>query len=211
MKIKFENESDFCAKLDICENFEAECDSFNPFTRGIGKPMRIRCYRWDDKHVFVFKPRSRKWGYLWSIPEFIQRATCIFPEEKSEAVAWERRMKNVIKRLDKSGLWPDVKTELESVLKAGYENRDNWREIHNCITKSMWFGKFYNAIVKEEIADALANDREYYNRVQAGYDVSFQYDPKTKHAWYSEEYRGCGNGHYYIAIDGNMALYVEDD
>ena len=29
--------------------------------------------------------------------------------------------------------------------------------------------------------------------------------------WSSEELRGCGNGHYYIALDANTALFVEDD
>lgn len=214
MKIKFESVKEFCEKFPERERFNAEGPSWSISYGGqdLGSvKSKVRCARWDDSKVFVFKPKSKKWGCLWPIKDFISYYTVIVPEQKSEAQQWERRMRNVIKRLDKSGLWPDVKTELESVLAAGYENRDKSRDIYQCKTKSIYFGKFNNDIEKYEIADALANERPYYTRVQAGYDVSFQYDPKTKHAWYSEEYRGCGNGHYYIALDANMALFVEDD
>ncbi len=77
--------------------------------------------------------------------------------------------------------------------------------------KSMYFGKGCNHLAKREIADALLNRRKYSTRGYASYDVSFSYDPEKEKAYYSEEYRGCGNGHYYIALDGNTALFCEDD
>ena len=46
---------------------------------------------------------------------------------------------------------------------------------------------------------------------RSSYDVSFSYDPKLQHAWYSEEYKNCGNGHYYLALDETHALFYEDD
>lgn len=78
-------------------------------------------------------------------------------------------------------------------------------------TKSMYFGD-YNSRCKEEIARALAAHRSYNTgRITCSYDVSFEYDADRNKAWYSEEYRGCGNGHYYIALDASMALFCEDD
>jgi hypothetical protein len=32
-----------------------------------------------------------------------------------------------------------------------------------------------------------------------------------KLAWYSEEYRGCLNGHYYLMFDATHAIFYEDD
>jgi len=48
-------------------------------------------------------------------------------------------------------------------------------------------------------------------RLTNGYDVTFNYQPEDNKAWYSEEYRGCGNGHYYLALDATHALFYEDD
>ncbi len=78
-------------------------------------------------------------------------------------------------------------------------------------TKSMYFGKTYNIAIKERIKEALELKKELKESAKAGYDVSFQYEPDRNKAWYSEEYRGCGNGHYYLAIDATTALFCEDD
>ncbi len=79
-----------------------------------------------------------------------------------------------------------------------------------CKLKAMYFGRWSDE--KDRIRKALAERRDYRSgRIRAGYDVSFEYDAEKKKAWYSEEFRGCGNGHYYIALDANTALFVEDD
>lgn len=36
-------------------------------------------------------------------------------------------------------------------------------------------------------------------------------DDGTIYGWYSAEYKGCGNGHYYLLLDAEHALYCEDD
>lgn len=85
-------------------------------------------------------------------------------------------------------------------------------ELADCRLKSMYFGKDENASVKEEIARRLSAREEYRTgRIRAGYDVSFEYDAETGRAWYSEEYRDCGNGHYYLALDESTAIFCEDD
>lgn len=77
--------------------------------------------------------------------------------------------------------------------------------------KSMFFGAL-NKHYKEQIALALNEKRTYSTgRVRCNYDVSFEYNAERRMAWYSEEYKDCGNGHYYIALDGGTALFCEDD
>jgi len=76
--------------------------------------------------------------------------------------------------------------------------------------KSMYFGTF-NKDEKIEIKCAIADKRPYSTRAYTSYDVTFSYDAAKAKAWYSEEYRGCGNGHYYIALDENTALFIEND
>lgn len=85
-------------------------------------------------------------------------------------------------------------------------------EESECKLKSMYFGKHENTFVKEKFAEALKNKQSYSTGIiKVNYDVSLEYNAKLQKAWYSEEYVGCGNGHYYIALNANTALFCEDD
>lgn len=80
-----------------------------------------------------------------------------------------------------------------------------------CKIKTIYFGD-YNSYYKKNIILAMQDQCEYHTpRIDCNYDISFSYDPKSKKAWYSEEYKGCGNGHYYLAIDSSTALFYEND
>lgn len=89
-----------------------------------------------------------------------------------------------------------------------------YSELSDCKLKSMYFGR--GNIAKERIKEAMNNRTNISERAYTGYDVSFelrQPDEKNSYirAWYSEEYRGCGNGHYYLALSENCAIFGEDD
>lgn len=83
-------------------------------------------------------------------------------------------------------------------------------EMSEVKTKSMYFG-WQNKLFKEQIQNALTNKEKITKQARVNYDVTFEYDPDKNKAWYSEEYRGCGNGHYYIALNSSMALFCEND
>lgn len=61
------------------------------------------------------------------------------------------------------------------------------------------------------IAEKMKRKEKYTVCNRVDYDVSFEYHPEKEKAFYSEEYRGCGNGHYYIALNATHALYREKD
>ena len=84
-------------------------------------------------------------------------------------------------------------------------------EMSDCKLKSMYFGKYQNAHEKALIAQKIANKERYSCAHEVNYDVSFEYNPTMNAAWYSEEYRGCANGHYYLALNSSTALFCEDD
>lgn len=172
----------------------------------------------EDGHVFVFGKGKRRYGRRFCDEDFIRTFACklLTQSETDKAVRWERRVKNVIKKLEASGLWEDVKKEFEAMLEIGYERRHEVRgsmtyESCDCITKSMYFGKFWNPIKKQMIKECMEKKESVRFSTRVNYDVSFEYDAERNKAWYSEEYRNCGNGHYYLAIDGNTALFYEDD
>lgn len=93
----------------------------------------------------------------------------------------------------------------------GYIDTDYIWELSEATLKPMYFGKYRNADEKAAIASAIEDRRPYSTRARASYDVSFEYDPGKQKAFYREEYRNCGNGHYYVALDGNLALFCEND
>ncbi len=77
--------------------------------------------------------------------------------------------------------------------------------------KKMYFGKYRNEMVLNVIKSNMEKKTVTHESGKSSYDVSFEYNPEKNKAWYSEEYRGCGNGHYYIALNPTHALFVEDD
>lgn len=85
-------------------------------------------------------------------------------------------------------------------------------ELSQCKLKSMYFGKTLNSRIKSEIKHAITQKESYYSpRIRVSYDVTFEYNAEKQKAWYCEEYKNCGNGHYYLALDENTALFCEDD
>jgi hypothetical protein len=78
--------------------------------------------------------------------------------------------------------------------------------------KSMYFGKYYNhAEKKATLKKAMETKTSISLWGRASYDVSLEYNAEANKAWYSEEYKNCGNGHYYLALDDTHALFYEDD
>jgi hypothetical protein len=86
-----------------------------------------------------------------------------------------------------------------------------WHISYQAKVKKMNFGYSTNQYAFEEIKKALKDKKEISISGRRNYDVSFSYNPKINKAWYSEEFKGCGNGHYYLALDETHALFYEDD
>lgn len=92
-----------------------------------------------------------------------------------------------------------------------YVKTDYCYELSDCRLKTMYFGKTDNGYAQRLIDEAFANGERCSVRGQSSYDVSFEYRPDRQRAWYSEEYKGYGNGHYYLALDNRHAVFGEDD
>jgi len=86
-----------------------------------------------------------------------------------------------------------------------------WHIAYKAKVKKMYFGKYFTQEKLKLIAEAMRKRKSIHEGGRASYDVSFEYNAKSQKAWYSEEYRGCGNGHYYLALDSSHALFYEDD
>jgi hypothetical protein len=63
------------------------------------------------------------------------------------------------------------------------------------------------------VESGIKQGKLYNHKWHKGYDNSVEV--KTNGdiicGWYSEEYKGCGNGHYYLLLDARHAHFYEDD
>lgn len=222
---------------------------------------KFRAMRESEDNIFVFAPRRSCYGYRMMEDTFCSRYELV-PNQKSPAEKWQRDVDKVIKKLERSGLWPEILEQFKTLRKLSYEDRQKISELYRSLpyksdrtadelkehygklwdkypfifsadynsgidyfyltggmsdakTKSMYFGHS-NKQAKERIKSAMAEKRKCSEYGRTSYDVSFTYAPASEEcsfdrAWYSEEYRDCGNGHYYLALDENCALFCEDD
>lgn len=131
-----------------------------------------------------------------------------------------------IKEADRA-YWKDYDTKTERVKaiderlintnEEGVEyvnTRIVWHMAQPAKVKTIYFGKYGETErVRDELKEALENKEKYIESRQVPnyYDVMVEYNPEYNRAWYNEEYRNCGNGHYYILLDHEHALFVEDD
>ena len=79
--------------------------------------------------------------------------------------------------------------------------------------KSIAWHKWERERMSAEVAECIKNGTDFHRRWENGYDNSVEIANRNgeKLAWYSEEYRGCGNGHYYLMFDATHAIFYEDD
>jgi hypothetical protein len=82
----------------------------------------------------------------------------------------------------------------------------------NC-WKSIAWDKYDRQRESAEVEKAIKDKKDYHRRWTNGYDNTLEitFNDDYPRGWYSEEYRGCGNGHYYLLFDATHAIFYEDD
>lgn len=86
-----------------------------------------------------------------------------------------------------------------------------WHWVRPLRIKAMNFGRYDNKEKLQAIAEAIKQKKDITETGRTSYDVSFQYKAESNKAWYSEEFKNCGNGHYYLALNATHAVHYEDD
>lgn len=209
----------------------------------------------DNDCVFKYAFGRSRYGRYIDNKEFCNRYTII--PESLPGYVWEKNVKTIVRKLEKSKLWPNILTTFCNLQKMSYaeyrelcnkypsiygikdvnqrmqkiqtelgtlvakypflienDNLDYQYCDYNGITqaqlKSMYFGHT-NKMDKDEIQKAFDNKKELHLFARTSYDINFSYNPTESKAWYSEEYKDCGNGHYYLALDKNTALFCENE
>lgn len=110
-------------------------------------------------------------------------------------------------------VWDNLKTEMNNVIN-GKENQDfDWHFKNKlkfrCITK------LFPSWVKQELINAFENKTNFsynLNGKKRDYSVEVKMcEDGVLRAWFASEYRGCGNGDYYLLLNPTTAIFYETD
>lgn len=110
-----------------------------------------------------------------------------------------------------------------------YEALCEYRKLHNldlmtenCYKRTTIISNkekfdFQGARAKEvvkRLQKALDNKENFSEGWEGNYDVGIETKlcaDGTYRGWFSLQFRGCGNGHYYLLLNANSAIFSEDD
>ena len=204
-----------------------------------GTKTKNRLFVSSNGMLCEFKKGCHRWGYPIS-PYNIVSIECIAKKVVTPVDHFRRNVKNIIKYLSASGLWSPMLETAKMFLTLTDEEllaaKTDWDSYSNLMKGKLkgysWFGVdcyfylFTDRAIKtvnydrwsreydtKVVADHIANKERYSTRWRKGYDNSLElrFDTDYNRGWYSEEYKDCGNGHYYFLLDEKHVLFGEND
>lgn len=186
--------------------------------------------------ICEYLPHSKQYGRRVDYDKWVS-LTPITPTD--DFIKVKNFLINVVKYLSASGLWQNIKNDYEKILAQGddylrhvlsldFTEQRNYLydtiQVHSFHVDSIKYSARKGIICinydsheknyrRSEVKRHIVNGTPYQYRWRKRYDNSIEY---RKHnditcGWYSTEYKDCGNGHYYLALDEMHAIYAETD
>ena len=197
---------------------------------------RIAISTFGSLMIMWEKSRRRGMQYESEITELIQKGILYFvlPNKKEKNMTAAEKYISELKKWEKAvekkhpNVWNDLLTkkltpEKEAILlnDANIKSHfDAWKKAgdiglnriskYKTTTLDAWRIPEYH---KAEIKKALDNKGKYSCSWRYKYDCSVEVNAteEVQRAWFSLEYKDCGNGHYYLLLNDNLAIFAEDD
>lgn len=209
---------------------EHRTNDYDVTINGETRVMRL-FYHDDSDTICYYKKGSRKYGY----PLRDYTNITLHQQKKTDEVKQARRfIKKFLALTEESGLWDDMRERMIAINNLDDETLkrfldDEWtvaaeigmkRSGVDCLayTIKKGFKKInydkYDTWVEEQFAKCIKEKNEFRMAWRKGYDNSVDCklgEDGIMRAWYSEEFKGCGNGHYYLAVNSTHAIFCEND
>lgn len=151
-----------------------------------------------------------------------------------------KRAESGIEMLNESGLWVEIKKELMKFLDLSdddirrdfidgdiyetyrtkkYDWLNSYQVFFALKSKKCWknpsFGKYDSSkdSIINSVKRAIGEKKPIRFAWRNVYDNTLEIinDNDIYRGFYSEEFKGCGNGHYYLLFDATHAIFYEDD
>lgn len=226
-------------KFEDALNFIRETKNKNYVVLINGKKHNLRLFTNGDL-IGEYGKGMRNRGFGVSPLRVMEWESITTPKTKPVAEKLRKTITTAVKYLSASGLWKSIRTSMEFLLSLNDEEltkiyemcmtssndyrkfcedndlhitADELWSLANKPLKTINYHSWEKEQIRERFAKSIAEKTEYRHRWEKGYDNSIECGARGDDmcAWYSEEYRGCGNGHYYLALDARHALFVEND
>lgn len=207
-------------------------------TFNCGYTMKKRLFISTCDNICEFANRSRTKGRIISTIGIISIKPMLHTDE-TEIRMCRNNLKNVVKYLSASGLWQPMLDSAKYFLTLSDDvllsmrTWDGYYKVMDSLKGQgiQWFGMdcFANLFItpiktmrlnrydrefhKNRINQTFVNKDNISHSWRNGYDNSYEvrFDNDYPRGWYSEQYKGCGNGHYYFLLDNCHALFGEND
>ena len=200
-----------------------------------GKKMIKRLFIGSTGELCVMQKRRKYYGYPIYKDYFDDAVKVeIIKEERKSDTEWYiedlLKWKRYVLKYRVDGVWNSLKKEAESITDANlillklctdeiHSHYDAWKRageiglptIEGFKTTTL---KSARCPYLKEIKKAFEEKRSFNYHWRGSYDYSAEgrlEDSGEFNAWFSMEYKGCGNGHYYLLLDGMHAIFAEDD
>lgn len=198
-----------------------------------GKKIQKRMFVACNGKPCEFRYRSKTTGRYIDESEITEWESVKPKDEVNPYVRYRNFFKTCVKYLEESKLWSEILADYKLVLSneelfkyiVEKEKETDYFEFGEKLREFGMAGKhvdtFYRTIKKgiATINYEKCKKQSYSNLFNKSSEISLRwrkaYDctlsKENGKAWYSEEYKNTGNGHYYLALDANHAIFSEDD
>lgn len=207
-------------------------------TTSNGENKVMRLFVSASNSICEYKYKSKAYGYVIPYSDVTSWVDIKPIENTTDFVKVKNFLTNVVKYLSASGLWEDIKNDYSTILAQGDDYLKHvlslgWSEQRKYLEEtigvsfhvdsiicsarkgivSINYDKWDRNAIRERAKQCIENGEKYTHRWEKGYDNSIEFSVHggRKCGWYSTEYRGCVNGHYYLALDEKRAIFYETD
>ena len=221
--------------MEISEIKEAIRNGNNEFnvTYVDGVKKKLRLFVSTEDELCYYGKGMRNKGYrLWLGNVLSIEAV----KKRSKYDLFRQRAEKCESYLTKSGLWPSLREcmakyktlkdeEIEDIREDLWKNSEKYGVTHfnsevffNLLSKKSPFlsinlYKSEREEVRNKMWQAIAERKKYTHAWRKNYDNSIEISERDGNmcGWYSNEFKGCGNGYYHFLLDERHALYGERD
>lgn len=201
--------------------------------RESAKPEKRRLFVSQHGNLCEYVYRSRTKGYIIYDTENWMK---LEPQTKYSVQNFRKNLAMVVHYLVQSQFWRSIRLnliklqslsddEIKYLYELDYAEQEKYlKEKNISISTDMFSCLYYIRCIEtvrydksldthEQLKKAIRENRNFSDRWTRYYDCSIEYkvSDDEKRAWYSEEYRGCGNGYYYVLLDDKHIAFREKD
>ena len=207
-------------------------------TTSNGENRVMRLFVSASNSICEYEYKSKAYGYLIPYSDVTSWVDIKPIKNTTDFIKVKNFLTNVVKYLSASGLWENIKNDYVIILAQGDDYLKHvlsldWSEQRKYLEEtigvyfhvdsiirsarkgivSINYDKWDRNAIRERAKQCIENGEKYTHRWEKGYDNSIEFSVHggRKCGWYSTEYRGCCNGHYYLALDEKRAIFCETD